>query len=209
MEEMKKITLLLCVADSTKIEWPERTAEACHFCIGPIPGVPFPLPVSYDAKRAKYECLGFYCCPNCSEAQRRRMKIGDASWLQLILRDYFHFPSWKKAVTPSAPLEWLAVLIGKHGGDVQAARREYHEHSVCVTCIEPCRYFVRVTYFLEQSCASQQEVARRKRNADSMDVAPVPLAETKRGSLEQRRKKSTSSVQFQSLFAQKAFVDGK
>ena len=187
--------LLLCAANE-KLEWPQETKELCHYCLQPITACPWPIPVAYDRQKKVYECLGFYCSGACALGMAHERKLGDPHHIQLIARDYYGVAG---TVVAAPPREWLAVLVGKHSGDMTLALAEWRR---------PCRIskhpsanlFVRVTYFLEQEEGQRRESERRQKHSASLLVKPTLLAESERGKLEQRRKAAPKKVAATSLF---------
>jgi hypothetical protein len=198
IKHSQNILMLLLCSSNEKLEWPRETKELCHYCLQPITGSPWPLPVAYDRQKKVYECLGFYCPGGaCTLGMMTEKKLGDPHHLQLIARDYYGVAT---PICAAPPREWLAVLAGKHGGDMPTALAEWRRNSCRITKHPSANLFVRVTYFLEQEEAQRRESERRQKHSASLLVKPTLLAESERGKLEQRRKAAPKKIAAKSLF---------
>lgn len=121
----------------------------------------------YDQDKQEYWAVGFFCCVGCAEAFRCEKHIGVRRWLELFAAEHF---AWRGRISAAPPREYLAVLCGKHGGDMRAALAEFRG-SPDVTIRRPVN-IVRASYFLDQ--AQKAVVEQKERQRRALPPATVP-----------------------------------
>lgn len=180
---------------------PKSTHELCMWDMQPFRGVPFPIPIRFDARENAFWVRGWACSLSCALAyidHNHDTVFSDTGYNMIrntimMARDYYGAAFSSRLTLRAPPREKLSMLYAKF---VQQGAAEpmvealsefrngsediiYHAH--------PAPPFIRVTQRYDEEVLRKRREDEHQQRLESMNQKPLPIACTKRGMVEQRK----------------------